>query len=183
MAIGKTACGVKVCISPDSINIICYDHLGKSRPGVAPDSILTISRMHSYPGETYPSFQFEETERVINGLFLDLVDKEEGMLSEYNFDYSTAKNNRFVIQIEKQIYGIKTMNEGDKDTRCVSGTAIQPEWANYKATDSDGVAYWYENKPFATSIDWQVEDGRVSPVYMEIWKATLIDLNDDNTVD
>ena len=56
MAIGKTACGVQVCISPVYINRICYDHLGKPKPDITPDSILTISQIHSYPGEIYPSF-------------------------------------------------------------------------------------------------------------------------------
>jgi len=47
-----------------------------------------------------------------------------------------------------------------------------PEWAKYKATDSNGWDYWYENKPTPTFSGWKSE-GRVQIISRLNWMTSL----------
>lgn len=49
-----------------------------------------------------------------------------------------------------------------------------PEWANYAAMDSQGMWYWYENKPVRVTDAWDVKDFGKSHVAEVIgWEDSL----------
>lgn len=74
MSLKRVDCGTKVRVAPEFVKQICYDVITKElRSDITPDTILTVSCCRDYAGETYPTFQFEETRREINGLFLELA--------------------------------------------------------------------------------------------------------------
>jgi ABC-type molybdenum transport system ATPase subunit/photorepair protein PhrA len=68
------------------------------------------------------------------------------------------------------------MSKHKTDASFYLGVSERPEWAKYKAIDLDGSAYWYENKPILTCVDWQVDGGNVMPVSKIDWKDTLEEL-------
>lgn len=53
----------------------------------------------------------------------------------------------------------------------------RPYWAKYKAINSDGTAFWYENKPINIGADWTVEEGRYAPIVFKRWCFSLTDLD------
>ncbi len=49
----------------------------------------------------------------------------------------------------------------------------KPTWARYKATNMDGSAYWFENKPYYTGMDWRSDVGRSTHICIDNWKELL----------
>jgi hypothetical protein len=59
------------------------------------------------------------------------------------------------------------------DPKYLSGAREKPEWAKFRARDSDGLVYWYENRPTKTGVDWQVYDGYIALAYSNHWEDSL----------
>jgi hypothetical protein len=73
MPISVAKAGIQVTLAPATKSQICFDIASSTQKDITPNNILTVKKTIPCKGEQYPAFAFKETDRVINGLFLDLV--------------------------------------------------------------------------------------------------------------
>jgi hypothetical protein len=50
-----------------------------------------------------------------------------------------------------------------------------PDWANYIATDADGMMYYYENRPSSATNVWVESEGRIEQALGAVrWRDSLV---------